>query len=75
MILDIIGWIAMIMVLVAYILLSLNKIENGKLYQTLNFVASILMIVALYPKDAWFSVVLNVIWAIVALIALIKLRK
>lgn len=75
MILDIVGWIGMILVLAAYILLSLKKIENGKLYQILNFVASILMIIALYPKDAWFSVVLNVIWSIVALIALIKLRK
>ncbi len=75
MILDIVGWIGMILVLAAYILLSLKKIENGKLYQILNFVASILMIIALYPKDEWFSVVLNVIWSIVALIALIKLRK
>lgn len=75
MILDIVGWIGMILVLAAYILLSLKKIENGKLYQILNFVASILMIIALYPKDAWFSIVLNVIWSIVALIALIKLRK
>ena len=37
MIFDIIGWIGMILVLVAYILLSVDKIDNGKIYQILNF--------------------------------------
>ena len=36
MIFDILGWIGMILVLVAYGLLSTNKVENGKLYQMLN---------------------------------------
>ena len=40
---DILGWIGMILVLVAYVLLSTNKIENGKLYQTLNLVAAIFL--------------------------------
>lgn len=39
----------MILVLFAYSLLSTNKIENGKLYQGLNLVASILMAIGLFP--------------------------
>ena len=35
MIFDILGWSGMILVLLAYELLSTNKIENGKLYKVL----------------------------------------
>ena len=56
-------------------LISLDKIPNGKIYQILNLVAAILMIIALLPKDAWFSVVLNIAWAIIAIITLVKLKN
>ena len=73
MIFDILGWIGMILVLLAYILLSTNKINNGKLYQILNLVASIFMAIGLLPKNAWFSFTLQVVWGIVAIIAMIKI--
>ena len=72
---DIMGWIGMILVLVAYALLSTNKINNGKTYQFLNLFAALFMAIGLLPKNAWFSFTLQVVWGIVALIALIKLRK
>lgn len=72
---DIIGWIGMITVLVAYFLLSVNIIKNGVIYQVLNFVAALLMAVALFPKNAWFSFALQVAWGIIALVSLIKLKR
>ena len=72
---DIIGWIGMILVLVAYILLSTNKIKNGLLYQFLNLVAAIFMAIGLFPKNAWFSFALQVIWGIVAIISIVRLKK
>ncbi len=75
MIFDIFGWIGMVLVLIAYALLSTNKIENGKLYQSLNLLAAIFMAIGLFPKNAWFSFSLQVVWGIVALVALIKLLK
>ncbi len=75
MIFDVLGWIGMILVLLAYFLLSLEKIPNGILYQSLNFIAAILMAIGLYPKDAWFSFTLQVVWGIVAVVALIKILK
>ena len=71
---DIIGWIGMILVLVAYILLSLNKIKNGYIYQILNFLAALLMAIGLFPKNAWFSFALQVVWGLIAIIAIIKLK-
>ncbi len=75
MIFDILGWIGMVLVLLAYFLLSLEKIPNGILYQTLNFLAALLMAIGLLPKNAWFSFTLQVVWGIVAIIALINIFK
>lgn len=72
---DVVGWIGMILVLVAYILLSTNKIKNGYTYQILNLVAAVLMAIGLFPKNAWFSFTLQVIWGIVAIIAIAKIQK
>ena len=75
MIFDICGWIGMILVLLAYALLSTNKINNGKLYQILNLIASLFMAIGLFPKNAWFSFALQVIWAIIGIIAIIKIKN
>ena len=75
MIYDIVGWIGMILVLIAYALLSTDKIKNGILYQLLNLIAGILMAIGLFPKNAWFSFTLQIIWAIIALITIIKLKN
>lgn len=73
MIFNIFGWIGMILVLVAYALLSINKIKQGLIYQILNLLAGILMAIGLYPKNAWFSFTLQIIWAVVAATAIIKI--
>ena len=65
----------MILVLVAYMLLSTNKINNGLLYQVLNLLAGIFMAIGLYPKNAWFSFTLQIIWALVAIVSIIKIKK
>ena len=75
MIFDILGWIGTILVLIAYLLLSTNKIDNGKLYQILNLLASLFMAIGLFPKNAWFSFALQVIWGCIAIIALVKMNK
>jgi len=72
---DIVGWVGMVMVLLAYGLLSINKIKNGVPYQLLNLFAGILMAIGLYPKNAWFSFTLQIVWASIALISIIKLKK
>ena len=73
MIFDILGWIGMVLVLFAYGLLSTNKIDNGKIYQILNLIAAIFMAIGLLPKNAWFSFALQVAWAVIALVAIIKI--
>lgn len=72
---DVIGWVGMVLVLAAYILLSTNKIKNGYTYQVLNLVAAVCMAIGLFPKNAWFSFTLQVVWGVVALIAIMKMKN
>lgn len=71
---DVMGWIGMVLVLLAYILLSTGRIKNGMLYQLLNLFAGIFMAIGLFPKNAWFSFTLQVVWALVAIIAILKFK-
>lgn len=73
MVYDIFGWIGMVLVLIAYALLSTNKVNNGKLYQLINLIAAIFMAIGLFPKNAWFSFALQVAWAIIAIISILKI--
>ena len=72
---DIIGWAGMVLVLLAYALISTNKLKNGVMYQLLNLLGGISMAVGLYPKNAWFSFTLQIIWSIIAVAAIIKMKK
>ena len=72
---DIFGWIGMIFVLLAYLLLSTGKISNGVLYQLLNLFAGAFMAIGLFPKNAWFSFTLQVFWALIAIVSLIKIKR
>lgn len=72
---DIIGWIGMILLVIGYLLLSLNKISNGKTYQLFNLFGSLFMAIGLFPKNAWFSFSLQLIWLLVAVISLAKLNN
>ena len=73
MVFDVFGWIGMVLVLIAYALLSTNKINSGKLYQSINLIAAIFMAIGLFPKNAWFSFALQVAWAIIAIISIVKI--
>lgn len=75
MIFDILGWLGSITVILAYLLLSTNKIKPGLAYQLLNLLAAILMAIAVFPKDAWFSFALQIAWGIIAILAIIKLQQ
>ncbi|MCL2382978.1 MAG: hypothetical protein FWC79_02170 [Oscillospiraceae bacterium] len=73
MIFDVLGWIGMILVLVAYALISTNKIKNGKLYHALNLLGGICMGIGLFTRGVWFSFTLQIVWSLVAVIAIIKI--
>jgi len=71
---EILGWYGVVAVVSAYALLSLNIISNNSLlFQGLNLTGAIgITIDALEDKNTQ-PAVLNIIWALIALIAIIKI--
>lgn len=71
---EIIGWVGIIIILGAYALVSFSILNiNSLLYQSLNLVGAVgVSIVALKDKD-YQSGTLNMIWALIALLAILKI--
>lgn len=71
---EVIGWYGAAAVLLAYALVSFSIISpHGWLYQLLNFTGASGVLVISYMRQAKQPALLNFVWAIVALIALIQL--
>jgi len=70
----IIGWLGMILILLAYLLLSIKKINSSSFaYHLLNLFGGIgIVINTLYTKS-WPAMTLNIIWAIIAIFSIINL--
>ncbi len=70
-VIDILGWIGTITYLVAYGLVSAKKVEGDSwLYQGLNFVAGILLIINTIYLRAYPSAGLNIAWVGIAVLTL-----
>jgi predicted membrane metal-binding protein len=71
---EVLGWYGVIAILLAYALLSLDFVESQSLsYQMLNLTGAIgVMIDAIADHDAQ-PVVLNVIWAAIAVLAIVRI--
>ena len=71
-----IGWIASILIVGAFALNSFGKISAiSKWYQLANLVGGIFFIVNTVYHKAYPSAVVNVVWVIIAVSALVKLKK
>lgn len=68
---EVIGWAAAVIILAAYVLLSLGKLDGrGYLYQWMNVIGAAGFIVNSGYNGALPSAVLNVIWAAMGLFTL-----
>jgi hypothetical protein len=72
---EIAGWMAAVLILTAYALLSAGKLTGKSAsYQILNIVGAIGFVVNTGYNGAIPSAVLNVIWAGIGIWALVKIR-
>jgi len=68
------GWYGAAAVLLAYALVSFNIISpHGWIYQLLNFTGAVGVLIISYMKRAKQPALLNFVWAVIALVALIQL--
>lgn len=73
---DIVGWIGSIEVVLAYFLISYQKIESrSPVYQLLNLTGAIFLIVNTIYYGAYPSTFINFVWVGIAAVALVKVVK
>lgn len=71
---EVFGWYGAAAILFAYALVSFSAIPaNGWIYQLLNFTGAIGIMIISFIKQARQPALLNLVWAFVALVALINL--
>ena len=72
MLIEIVGWLGAAILLVAYGLLSYGSVDGrSRLYQSLNTVAGLLLAVNTVWHRAWPAAAVNIIWAGIAVGALL----
>jgi hypothetical protein len=70
------GWIAALLILGAYSLLSFGKIQpRSAVYQWMNIVGAVGFIINCAWNAAWPSVALNVVWVGIGIYALRRNRR
>jgi len=71
---DGLGWIGAIAILLAYAALSLDLVRPvSPVYQGLNLFGALGIILSNLPRKAYQATILNLAWAAVAIIALLKM--
>ncbi len=71
---EIIGWSGVLMILSAYILLSVGLLSSTNVYyQILNLLGAGGIVYHSLVKKDYEPMVLNIIWALVAVLAIIKI--
>ncbi|WP_445292640.1 CBU_0592 family membrane protein [Curtobacterium flaccumfaciens] len=69
------GWFGAVTVLAGYILFSTGKIPNGPLYQLFNLIGGLAVAINVAAHHAVPSTIVNGIWAIVAVVVLVKMGR
>ena len=73
---EVLGWYGVVAILRAYALLSLNILSSSNLiYQLLNMSGALGIVYDSFKGKDYQPVVLNIIWAIIALVAIINIIK
>lgn len=71
--LHVVGWFGTVLVLLAYIQVNRKAWSaHSKIFQYCNLLGSFALVVTAFSSNAWPSVVLNALWALVALHSLFK---
>ncbi|ROQ16318.1 hypothetical protein EDF41_0995 [Curtobacterium sp. PhB171] len=74
-IVEFLGWFGAVTVLAGYILFSTGKLPNGPVYQLFNLVGGLAVAVNVAAHHAVPSTIVNGIWAIVAVVVLVKMGR
>ena len=72
---DLSGWLGAIAVLAGYAAFSLGWITAGRIFQGLNLLGSLALLVNVYYHGAWPGVVLNLAWGTISAVAMVRAMR
>jgi len=72
---EFLGWFGAVTVLAGYILFSTGKLPNGPVYQLFNLVGGLAVAVNVAAHHAVPSTIVNGIWAVVAVVVLVRMAR
>ncbi|NCW12959.1 MAG: hypothetical protein EBV82_07290 [Chitinophagia bacterium] len=73
---EILGWIASILIVGSYALNITGRLSaKSKTYVTANIIGGIFFVINTYYHQAYPSMLVNVIWVIIALVMLLKKKE
>ena len=73
---QIVGWIGTFLIVLAYFLVSYKKVDgSSKIYQAMNLLGAIGVGANVFHQQAWPAVALEVVWGIIAIVALFRKQK
>ena len=75
-ILQISGWIGTVLIVLAYYFVSHHTLSaTSKKYQLMNLFGSLGVALSVLPLHVWSSLVLQIVWAIIAFTSLVRHHK
>ncbi len=73
---EILGWIASVLIVGSYALNISGKLEaNSKWYVWANIIGGLFFVINTYYHQAYPSMLVNIIWVIIAIIMIVKKKK
>lgn len=73
-IIEILGWYGMVAIVLAYIFVSFSFLSSNSIwYQILNGTGAVGIVTVSFYKKAYQPGILNIIWSIIAVIAIINI--
>lgn len=72
----ILGWIGTTLIFLAYLLISLKKVDSANVtYQLMNLVGAAALGVNVYYQQAWSALALEFVWGGIAIFSLLRARQ
>ncbi len=66
------GWVGALSIVSAYALLSFDIISGGLVYNLLNLIGALLIVIDAFDDKAYPPAALNIVWFLVALVSLLS---
>ena len=70
--LDFVGNIGVVLMMVAYLLLQLNKLSNGLVYSVVNAVGASLVILSLLTNFNFSAFLMEVFWVLISFVGIFR---